>query len=159
MSWQNEMVRILRFLINDINSVSYSDERLEETVLVNCQFIISEIAFDTTYTVDVDSLTLSPDPTSGTKDNAFINLTCLRTAAGIARNEVQAASSNCFRISDGPSSIDMTTVYKAKQEIANNLQAEYDNKKLQYQMGNISAVAAVITPTTVDLIGGYYSPR
>ena len=78
MSWQNEMVLIVRHLINDLDdsNQSFSDERLEGTVLVSAQLLLNEIDFDdppnNTYVVDVDGLSLTPDPTSGEKDNAFI---------------------------------------------------------------------------------------
>ena len=56
MSWQNEMVRIVRFLINDIDASSYTDERLEETILVAAQSVYASIDFPNTYTIDVDTL-------------------------------------------------------------------------------------------------------
>ena len=81
MVWQTEMVRIVRHLINDIDAASYADDRLEETILVSAQLVLHEIDFDNTYTVDVDGLSLSPDPTGlANKDNAFINLICLKSS-------------------------------------------------------------------------------
>ena len=81
MAWQNEMVRIVRHLINDLDSSNYTftDDRLEESVLVAAQLLLKEVDFDNTYTIDTDALDMSPDPTTlTTKDDAFINLASLR---------------------------------------------------------------------------------
>ena len=45
MSWQNEMVLIVRHLINDLDdsNQSFSDERLEGTVLVSAQLLLNEL--------------------------------------------------------------------------------------------------------------------
>ena len=83
MAWQNEMTLIVRHLINDLDSSDYTfvDSRLEEAVLVSAQLSLLEIDFEKTYTIDVDSVSLSPDPTNASdKDDSFINIVCLRTA-------------------------------------------------------------------------------
>ena len=77
MAWQSEMVRMLRHVVNDLDSSSYSftDDRLEESILVSAQLVLTEIDFENTYTVDVDGLVLTPDPTTlADKDDAFINI-------------------------------------------------------------------------------------
>ena len=74
MPWQNEMTLIVRHLVNDLDSSNYTftDDRLEESVLVSAQLASLEIDFESTYTIDVDSLTLSPDPTtSSDKDDSL----------------------------------------------------------------------------------------
>ena len=66
MSWQNEMTLIVRHLINDLDSSDYTftDTRLEEAVLVSAQLASLEIDFENTYTIDVDSSSLTTDTTS-----------------------------------------------------------------------------------------------
>ena len=66
MPWQNEMTIIVRHLVNDLDSTSYTftDSRLEEAVLVSAQLSALEIDFENTYTIDVDAVSLSPDPTA-----------------------------------------------------------------------------------------------
>ena len=83
MAWQNEMTLIVRHLVNDLDSSDYTftDSRLEESILVSAQLSFLEVDFEQTYTIDVDSVTLSPDPTtSSDKDDSFINIVSLRTA-------------------------------------------------------------------------------
>ena len=107
MAWQNEMVRILRHIINDLDSSSYSftDDRLEESILVSAQLVSTEIDFDKDYTIDVDALVLSPDPTASVKDDAFINLVVLKSACIILGSEVRSNALNSIALKDGPSSI------------------------------------------------------
>ena len=91
MPWQNEMKVIVRHLVNDLDSSDYTftDSRLEEAVLVSAQLASLEIDFDNTYAIDVDSVSLSPDPTSGNKDDSFINLVCLKTAQMLLGSELK----------------------------------------------------------------------
>ena len=64
MAWQNEMVRIVRHLINDLDSSNYTftDDRMEESILVSAQLLLKEVDFDNTYTIDTDALDMSPAP-------------------------------------------------------------------------------------------------
>ena len=47
MAWQSEMVRIVRHLINDLDSTNYSftDDRLEELILVASQLVLTTLDF------------------------------------------------------------------------------------------------------------------
>ena len=149
MSWQNEMVRIVRYIINDLDSTSYTytDDRLEETLLVSAQLVLKEIDFENTFTVDVDSLVLSPDPTTlAGKDDAFINLVSLKTACLILSSEVRTHSLNAVRISDGPSSIDMNGIVKGFVEIHKDLCGKYEQAKMDYKLGNSVAGQAILSP-------------
>jgi hypothetical protein len=155
MSWQTEMVRIVRFLIDDLCAETYSDSRLEETVLVAAQLMKHEMEFNNTYTIDVDSLALSPDPTSGNKDDAFINLTCMKTACIILRAEVKAESLRAIVVKDGPSSIDLSGRYSATKDRAEKMCESFQQAKLQYQLGNSTAGQAVVNTWVVDNIATY----
>ena len=160
MAWQDEMVQITRFLINDIDKSSYSDSRLEDTILISSQFLLTEIPFDNNYIIDITKVTLSPDPTTiSPKDSAFIALACFRTSWFIAHLETLSAAKNCIRVTDGPSSLDATTIYAAKKQIEDDLERQYNTKKLQFLAGDITACAAIITPTTSQYLPGFFSPR
>ena len=108
MAWQSEMVRIVRHLINDLDSTNYSftDDRLEELILVASQLVLTTLDFTNEYTVDVDALTLNPDPTTGTKDDSFINLVSLKAACVVLGSEVRSNALNSISLRDGPSAID-----------------------------------------------------
>ena len=79
MSWQGSMTTIVRHLINDIDSTSYtfSTDRVETTILVAAQLLIMNVDFNNDYDINVEAVTLSPDPTdTDTKDDPFIALAC-----------------------------------------------------------------------------------
>ena len=110
MTWQNEMSLIVRHLINDLDSSSYTftSDRIEESILVATQLMLNEIDFEQTYTVDVDSSALSPDPTTlADKDDPFITLVSLKTAHLLLCSEIKTNSLNAISLRDGPSSIDL----------------------------------------------------
>lgn len=151
MSWQNEMVRIVRFLINDINSITYADDRLEETLLVAAQLKSGAIDFNNTYTIDVDLLSLSPDPTLTTpKDNWFINIVCLYTASIILDSEAKTLAAQAYRIKDGSSTIETGDAYKATKELAVEMAQRVDQAIMQYKAGDSVGAQAILTPYTQD---------
>ena len=105
MSWQGQMSTILRYLIDDIDSSAYkfSDHRMETTLLVAAQLVTLEVDFNNTYTINVEQCKLTPDPTDDVKDNAFINLVCLKAACVMIGSQIRSESANSISIKDGPS--------------------------------------------------------
>ena len=149
MAWQNEMVRIVRHLINDLDSSNYTftDDRLEESALVAAQLLLKEVDFDNTYTVDTDALDMSPDPTTlATKEDAFINLVCLKSACVILGSEVRTNSLNAIVVKDGPSSIDMRGIAAGLNNIYKDMCAKYDHYVMQWKAGNSIAGQAILSP-------------
>ncbi len=149
MAWRNEMVRIVRHLINDVDSSNYtfSDDRLEEVVLVASQLVLREIDFDNSFTVDVDASTLSPDPTElETKDDNFINLVCLKTVCVILGSEVRSNSLNAIVLRDGPSSIDLRSITSNVYLLYKDFCEKYDHYVLQFKAGSSVAGQAVLSP-------------
>ena len=153
MTWQNEMILIVRHLVNDLDDAnqSFTDERLEGTVLVSAQLLLNEIDFDdppnNDYAVDVDGLTLTPDPTaSGTKDNAFINLVCLKASCVIVGSEVRTNALNSVVLRDGPSTIDMRGIAASLSQLYNNLCERFDTAVLQYKAGGSRVGQAIFSP-------------
>lgn len=63
MAWQDQMSTIVRYVVNDVDSSNYtfSDERVETSILVAAQLVSNEIDFIQTYTIDVEGGTISPD--------------------------------------------------------------------------------------------------
>ena len=55
MAWQSEMVRIVRHLINDLDSTNYSftDDRLEELILVASQLVLTTLDFTNLFIRDL----------------------------------------------------------------------------------------------------------
>jgi hypothetical protein len=67
MSWQNTSLLMLRTMLNDagVSETRYSTQRLEELLITSAYFLPLEINFSNTYTVNVASYTISPDPGAG----------------------------------------------------------------------------------------------
>lgn len=148
MSWQDEMVPIVRALINDMDSpTTYSDTRLEETIVIAAQMTNLFITFGNTYTISVSSTSISPDPTES-RDDAFINLVSLRAACFIYDSEAKQASRLGIRVNDGPSSIDVSGRLSSALALAKKFQDMYDFARVQYLAGNSIAGQAVLTPYT-----------
>ena len=140
MPWQNEMTLIIRHLVNDLDSTSYTftDSRLEEAVLVCAQLLLLEVDFESTYTIDVDSMTLSPDPTSsGNKDDSFINLICLSTAQMLLGSELKIHSLNAISLRDGPSSLDLRGIVTGLKILFEDINRRYDEAKMQYKLNGV----------------------
>jgi hypothetical protein len=147
MAWQSEMTTIVRHLINDtdISSPTFTNSRLETSILVAAQLMNNEVNFGKVYTISVDGCSLSPDPTVETKDNAFINLVSLRAGCIILGSEIKTAGANLISVSDGPSSINMSATLNGLKIVYEDIKERYENAKLQYQAGgNIGE--AVLSP-------------
>ena len=152
MSWQGQMSTMVRHLVDDLDSTSYkySPSRVETAILVSAQLSTTNVDFNNDYTINVESCTLSPDPTdSTTRDNAFINLVSLRAACIIIGGEIRKESGNAISIKDGPSAIDLRGVSVTLTAIYKDLSEKYDHLLLEYRAGN-SVAGHIIT--------GPYSP-
>jgi len=148
MAWEIELVQIVRGLIGDTDSTSYdyTNERLKDLILIAAQLVLGDATFGNSYTVDVDEITLTPDPTVTTKDNGFINLSCLKTACIILSSEWRTASKNAISFKDGPSSIDAKGVAAEKQALAKEACENYTDALMQYRAGNAAAGEAIVGP-------------
>jgi hypothetical protein len=154
--WKTEMVTILRYLIDDTNfsDPTYPDARLEQMLLVAGQLVSTEVAFQATYSINVEKCTISPDPTSDPKDSGFINLSCLKAALVIVQNEYKTKSNSAIRIVDGPSSMDMTMVAQNLKGLYEKLLEDYENYKVNYATSNSQVGQAILSP-----YGSYWSRR
>lgn len=155
MSWQGEMSTIVRHLINDVDSTNYTytDQRIETSILVSAQIVLSEVDFENTYTVDVEQCYLNPDPTDPTtglatvnKDDGFINLVSLKTACLILGSEMKTQALNAVRVSDGPSSIDYTAVAANIKYLYEFSCKQYEEYKFNYAAGNNAVGKAILSP-------------
>ena len=155
MSWQGEMTTIVRTLISDVdsNNYTYTNERLETSILVAAQIVLTEIDFENTYTVDVEQCYLRPDPTDPLtglatvdKDDAFINLVSLKTACLILGSEMKTHALNAVKVSDGPSSIDYTAVVANIRYLYDYACKNYEEYKFNYAAGNNAVGKAILSP-------------
>ena len=163
MAWQDQMSTIVRYVVNDVDSTNYtfSDERVETSILVAAQLVSNEIDFVQTYTIDVEGGTISPDPTvTATKDNNFINIISLRTGAIMLGSELKTQGFSAVRVSDGPSSIDMSRTMDGIKILYDDVSSKYEEAKLQYKANGVVG-EAILSPYSPGshVVNGNYNHR
>ena len=149
MSWRSQIPLMVRHLINDLepSNYKYSDDRIETSVLVSAQMLTIETDFPNSYSIDIANGQLSPDPTTGDiKDNAFINLTALKTACIIVGSELKTEASNAISIKDGPSAIDLRGVASTLSVLYKDLSDKYAKLLLDYRAGGSIVGHAILGP-------------
>jgi hypothetical protein len=135
MSWQVEMVVMLRGLINDLDEETYTDSRLEDYLSIAAQLVLNQVSFDYTYTVDVSEKEISPDPTS-VSDNAFINLVSLKAACIIVTGEYKSQAAKTVSFRNAQTALDTKGAADAKKDLMKSVCAAYEQEKEQFMMGN-----------------------
>ena len=158
MSWQIELPIIIRTLINDLEiSPTYTDDRLQQTIVVAAQYVNREINFDTDYTIDLNNLNITPDPTTMTsRDEDFIGFVSLRAACFLDQSTFRTkATAEGIRTSLGSANISVAGNLKGYQTILEvGPCGMYDKLKLEHEIGNIKYVRAVLSP----FVGNKFSP-
>jgi|3_EtaG_2_1085321.scaffolds.fasta_scaffold00069_22 hypothetical protein len=82
-TWEQTGLLMLRAILNDAGcgTGTYTTKRLQDLLITAAYFLPIDINFTSTYTVDVEANTISPDPISTTADGQeFINFMVLRAA-------------------------------------------------------------------------------
>lgn len=159
MSWQGQMGTIVRYLIDDVDpdNYTYSDHRIETTILVAGQLTQGDVSFPNAYDINVENCTLSPDPTAAdAEDKAFITLISLRSACIIVGSAIRSESGNAISIKDGPSAIDLRGVTGTLTVLYKDLCEKYEKALYDYK------TSALVGDTDGNIIGqgilGPYSP-
>lgn len=155
MAWDTTLVTIVRHLINDIDAATYTNSRIKTSICIAAQLCMLEIVFDNTYTIDIDNATITPDPfTLSTVDNGFINLVAFRAAWLIIGAEAKAASKMGIRVTDGPSTIDISGRLSSALGLEKSAEDRYNKAKVDYSLGGARGCLAVVTPYTVPYLDG-----
>lgn len=148
MSWRSQIPLMVRHLINDLDQAKYkySDERIETSILVSAQLLSIETDFINVYSIDIANGNLSPDPTEGNIDNAFMGLTALKSACIIVGSELKTEASNAISIKDGPSAIDLRGVASTLSVLYKDLSDKYAKLLLDYRSGGSIVGHAILGP-------------
>lgn len=154
MSWTEEIVTIVRYMVGDSESVVYTDTQIQKNILIASQIVKNEVSFYKPYFIDVFGGTILPDPTEDEKDEWFISLVSLKAACMILTQEARIYSIQGIKILDGPSTIDTAQRAKNLIELAKERCKDYDRHKIQFAMGE-SFGFVISTPTTIE----YLNPR
>jgi hypothetical protein len=153
MSWNNEMVIIVRHIIGDLDTdnYSFSDSRIEESILVAAQLIHNEMEFTINYDIEVDNGLLTPDPTTtavspSNKDDDFIALCCLRSGLLLTNSLLRTYSLKAISIRDGSSSLDMRGVVAGLKLVNDDLTKKYEAVKMSYETGKLGLGKVILSP-------------
>ncbi len=117
MTWDVDLVLMVRVLISDINAPQkYTDTYLQRVLITAGLITDSKITFPFDYTYDISNLTISPDPiVSG--DSVFIALVPLRSACIITQGEFKQALGQGIKVRDGDSAIDTSVSFRGYRDI------------------------------------------
>ena len=148
MSWQTEMTSLLRYVINDTDATTreYTDERLQNLIVTSAQLTFGVVDFPRDYTISVANSGITPDPTTGSRDNGFINLVILRAACVLAQGDYRASTNKAIVIKDGPSAVDPRGMVAAKKELIDSACKRYEEAEFEFRLGNSNAGEAIIGP-------------
>lgn len=117
MTWNIDLVLMLRILVNDINSPqTYTDIYLQRVLVTAGIMVDADIPFGTTYAYDISLLTISPDPVS-LNDSAFMSLVPLKAACILTVGEFKSALGQGIKVRDGDSAIDTSVSFKGYRDI------------------------------------------
>ena len=157
MAWQEEIISIVRVLINDIGpDYTYSDERITQCILVASKYVQFDVVLDHSYEVDVINQTISPDPTID-NDNIFIDLVSLKAACIIDQSNFRTkAVLEGLRASLGPASLSVNNNLAGWKEILKHGPcALYDGLIEHWDVANASAIRAILSP----FVGNKFDPQ
>jgi hypothetical protein len=155
MSWQTEMVIILRHLIDDLDdgSVEYSDSRLQSLISIAAQLTLEDVVFAQTYTIDVTVPSISPDPTTAPKDDAFINLVCIKARCELYKSIFRLKAKIAgISVKSGSEAISAGGTLGAYKYLADSACQDFKDAKFEYEAGNLIPGKAILGPYAGDAV-------
>lgn len=156
MSWKVEMPIIIRTLINDIGAIpTYSDERLQQVIVVAAKYVQFDVVLDNTYSLNISEPAISPDPTDN-NDDIFISLTCLKAACIIDQSSLRTkAALEGIRAALGPASLTVGgSLAGLKMILEMGPCASYEELTSHWDVKEATAVRAVLSP----FVGNNFDP-
>lgn len=119
MAWDSDALDILRVLLYDLDEANqrFTDDYLLSAAITAARQVISEVDFDTTYTVSISAQSIIPDPAA---DESFMNLLTLKVACIAERGLAAVAANQAIAIKDDKSAVDLRGIAQARLEILKN---------------------------------------
>ena len=139
----NTILAIINSLILDL---TYTTDQLKRFISIASVMVQRDVDFIDKYTIDILNNTLTPDPT----DNNFCLFVATQASILIVKAELKTSATNSLKVTDGPSTIDLSSQQKSLSEYLKNLQDDYEKAKLEYLLSGDTTYGgyAVLTPTT-----------
>jgi hypothetical protein len=156
MSWDTEMVTMVRYLIGDVDpdTPTYDDDRLSTLILLASFQVKLDAGFIHSYSVNLDNGTLTPDPTGAggvARDDSFMSLVSLKASAILSENEFRTYGGQGIRIKDGESEIDLRRDPATLKLMRDTFRDEYADKLYLYKLDQTSVGLAVPPPASGPL--------
>ena len=130
MSVETSSLVILRHLIDDVGTtLEYTDERLIELLYVASVYVNLELG--TAYSINICAQTISPEP-----DSSFYTLVALKAACLLIRGVQSSYSKSDFKVTDGPSTVDLKGSADKIKASADGFCNQYERAKMSFLMGN-----------------------
>ena len=140
--WKCVVTPFVRVLINDLDGITYDDNRIQKVIVIAAQLLKIEFDFANTYTSNIRTQTITPDPVD---DDAFINFVSMKTALLILQGELKNVASGAIKIQDGPAQIDMSGAYTSTKDLYDKLLNDFEKAKTAYFLGNLSEVKVIFS--------------
>lgn len=133
----------VRHLIDDTDesNYEYSDNRLSTLIFVSASYVNTDIRAN--YTINLCNQTISPEPSQD-----FINLVALKAACMLMRSSHTSYSRNDFRVSDGPTTVDLKGAADKIKVAADSLCEQYERAKLDLNIGRTVNGYIISTPNS-----------
>tara|TARA_B100000575_G_C22739215_1_gene442321 strand:- start:88 stop:627 length:540 start_codon:yes stop_codon:yes gene_type:complete len=149
-AWDNTLVNRLRYYIGDIDGDSqvWSNIQLAKMIAISAVDVLSEVSLiDTSFDIDTDIPSITPDPTSNDLNAGIGALFVLRSAYVIALSEMRKDISKFgFRIRDDKTSIDGSVGMGARKEMLEFYKDNYTRGVWEWEKGNRAACRAILGP-------------
>jgi hypothetical protein len=163
MAWDDEMPIIVRGLIQDWGTPpTYTDDQINQIVLIAAQSVQTEATFTEAYAVDVVNATVAPDFTDRTdahRNEMLINLVALKSACILTGAEVRKYAGQSIAIRDGTSAISLQRNPQLLKLMQSTYCEGYSQALYKYKIeGNSEFGEAIVGPFKLysGLRGGDY---
>jgi len=157
--WETEIPLVVRSLINDLGSPpTYSDSRLIQLTTIAARYTIMQVNFPTTYNIDIVNETISPDPSDpNNRDIEFVGLVALKCACILDESTFRTKLAlEGIRASLGSASLSIAgNISGYKTLLDQGPCALFEQLTLDYNIGNASAIAAILSP----FVGNEFDPK
>lgn len=149
MSWQTDMLGILRVYIDDLcNPYRFDDTRLLSVLMVAARNVLRDgpSSFSNSYNIDIANKNIYPDPSA---DYAFVDLIVLKAGCLIDHTEARRAAKNAgFIVNEFASKIDTKGLADARFKIIEvGMCKTYEDSLFNYLTGqSTQAGLAILSP-------------
>jgi hypothetical protein len=140
------LVLMLRALINDLDSETYTDNRLEQLVAIAAKFVNQDV--EASYVVDIMSPDIVPDPIE-VPDEIFSNLTVVKAACLIDQSNLRVKAALAgISASAGPASLSVGGAHFSafKDIIDKGACHMYKEMLRDYKLGSGAICHGILSP-------------